>query len=253
MPVYNAENTISDTLRSIVSQNYQNFELIVVNDGSTDNSLSIIEKFATKFKNFQLISTKNVGVTHARNVALRACSGEFVAFIDADDLWHPQKLAQQHKHLVENPSCSLTYTDTNIIDDTGDLLSVRISPPEVTYKSLKLYNPIVLSSAVISARLAKSIEFQSIGHEDYLFWLRAIKATQSLSVCLKTNYDISLTSYRKHSGSLSSSKLKSACWHYSVLSELDIPILLRIYLLTRYALNGIKLHIKEIKINKRRI
>ena len=253
LPVYNAQNTIAETLHSLVTQKFQNFELVVINDGSTDNSLYIIKQFAKKFQSFKLISLNNMGVAQARNAGLRACSGEFVAFIDADDLWHPQKLYQQYQHLIKNPHCFLTYTDTSIIDETGNLLSLRVSPPELTYKSLLLYNAIVMSSGAVSARLAKSIEFQAVGHEDYLFWLSTLRAMEVPFVCSKTEYEVGLTSYRKHSNSLSSSKLKSARWHFSVLSKLEIPMLRRLYLFSRYAFNGVKLSIIERAQNKQRI
>lgn len=253
LPVYNAQNTIADTLSSLAEQEFQNFELIVINDGSSDNSLHIIQQFADKFQNFKLISLNNMGVAQARNAGLRACSGKFVAFIDADDLWHSQKLYKQYQHFIENPNCFLTYTDANIIDETGKLLSLRVSPPELKYETLLLYNSIVLSSAVVSAKLAKLIEFQAVGHEDYLFWLSALRAMDAPFVCSKTEYSVGLTSYRKHSNSLSSSKLKSARWHFSVLSKLEIPLLRRLYLFSRYAFNGVKLLISERAQNKRRI
>lgn len=105
IPVYNAEPWIKQTLDSVLSQSFQNVHIIVVDDGSTDRSREIIEAARTSSsRKFTLIQQKNQGVSSARNAGIRAATEDLIAFLDADDLWHPQKLELQLDHLRRNPN-----------------------------------------------------------------------------------------------------------------------------------------------------
>ena len=92
IPVYNAERFVAQTLDSVLEQTYENWEAILVNDGSTDNSLDILQKYAQKDARFKIIDKKNGGVSAARNDGLKKAAGEYITFLDADDLWYPQFL-----------------------------------------------------------------------------------------------------------------------------------------------------------------
>ena len=105
IPVYNKGNHIQNTINSVLNQTNQDFEIIVVNDGSTDHSLDVIKSINDK--RIKLFTLENKGVSHARNFGLTKASSEFIAFLDADDLWKPNHLDALHNLIVDMPSCAL--------------------------------------------------------------------------------------------------------------------------------------------------
>lgn len=109
MPCYNSAHVIGKTIANLYRQTFQNFELIVVDDGSLDNSLEVLQEITTLYQNIKIISQQNKGPGPARNRGLEAASGEFIAFLDSDDSWHPELLAKLYHKLEENPNCVLAY------------------------------------------------------------------------------------------------------------------------------------------------
>jgi glycosyltransferase involved in cell wall biosynthesis len=117
IPVYNGEKTIRETITSVLNQTFLDFELLIINDGSTDSTLDIISSF--KDLRIQFFSYPNAGLAATRNRGIALASGEYISFIDADDLWTPDKLEFQLKALQENPQASVAYSWTNHIDESG--------------------------------------------------------------------------------------------------------------------------------------
>lgn len=109
MPCYNSAHIIEKTVATLYQQTCKNFELIVVDDGSSDNSLDILQKLATQYQSLQIVSQQNKGPGPARNSGLKAATAEFIAFLDSDDSWHPEFLSKLHQKLMENPDCVLAY------------------------------------------------------------------------------------------------------------------------------------------------
>lgn len=140
IPVYNAEKTLKRCVDSLLVQNYQHAEIILVNDGSSDNSKAICEEYAEKFDNVKLISQENAGVSAARNAGLDAASGEYVLFVDSDDYVMPelfsgidQILKTNHADLIQFSSCV----------DNGDTIHPNINQPLVVDSREKLVPHIV--------------------------------------------------------------------------------------------------------------
>lgn len=131
IPAYNAESTIESTLESVLNQTYQNLEIIVVNDGSTDRTLAVLAKYATKIK---LISTANKGVSHARNTGLKYSKGEFIQYLDADDLLIENKIEIQLKAL-EAESGDVAYGNWQSFMDVNGVCKIK----ETNSKQLKKY------------------------------------------------------------------------------------------------------------------
>ncbi|MCQ8119668.1 glycosyltransferase family 2 protein [Methylomonas rosea] len=109
MPCYNSAHVIETTIANLYQQTFKSFELIVVDDGSSDNSLDILQKLATQYQNLQIISQHNKGPGPARNSGLKAATAEFIAFLDSDDSWHPEFLAKLYQKLTENSDCVIAY------------------------------------------------------------------------------------------------------------------------------------------------
>ncbi|MFM6395643.1 glycosyltransferase family 2 protein [Planktothrix sp.] len=120
IPTYNAEKTIEETIHSVLNQTVSDLELIVVNDGSTDSTLEIISKFTDP--RLKVFSYPHSGANSARNRGLEQASGEYISFIDADDLWTPDKLELQLKVLQENPEAKVAYSWTDCIDESSQFL-----------------------------------------------------------------------------------------------------------------------------------
>ena len=118
VPAYNAEIFIRRTLDSILAQTYTNIEILVVDDGSQDRTAEIVESFVEKDSRVTLLKQKNAGVATARNLAIEKSRGEYIAPIDADDIWYPQKLEKQVQCMLEaDQSIGLVYAWSVRIDE----------------------------------------------------------------------------------------------------------------------------------------
>jgi len=207
IPCYNAERYIASTLRSVVSQEWPELEVIVVDDGSTDASPTIVK---SRFPDVTLLRQQNAGVAAARNRGIAHASGEWIAFIDADDYWLPGKLGEQWKHLRERPGCRMSYTGWHVWaseaeapDDTllSDLAH-RVSHGATGWIYTQLLTDcVVWTSTVLMHRSL----FDEIGTfdadlrigEDWDLWLRASRATQIMRVprplALYRSHPVSIT------------------------------------------------------------
>ena len=126
IPAYNAAKYIEDTLASVIAQTIQDFEIIVVNDGSTDNTKEILDRIAASDIRINSIHKSNSGVSDTRNIGMEQAKGQYLAFLDADDIWHPQKLEKQINilRLLESNWC---FTDCDTIDEFGNLMNRNLS------------------------------------------------------------------------------------------------------------------------------
>ena len=118
IPCYNAEKFIAETIQSVINQTYKNWELIIVNDGSTDSSLQKIEEFVNQEAKIKVFNKNNTGVSDSRNYGLKIAKGDFIAFLDADDVWHFDYLNKQ-LNLLELSSFELSYTACKLVDEKG--------------------------------------------------------------------------------------------------------------------------------------
>lgn len=137
MPSWNTSNFIAESIQSVIDQTYENWELIIVDDCSTDNTDEVVARFTDKriryFKN-----EKNNGAALSRNRALREARGEWIAFLDSDDLWSPKKLEHQISFMNEH-GYTLSYTEYEKIDEESKPLQIYVSGPEKVNKH-KMYN-----------------------------------------------------------------------------------------------------------------
>lgn len=176
-PSYNSSKFIKDCVASVFSQTYKNWEMIIVDDCSKDNSKEIISELSTKDKRIKpIFLAKNVGAAEARNTAIRQSKGKYVAFLDSDDLWNPKKLEKQLSFMYEN-EIAFSYTNYQFMSENGEDLSNIISAPEkITYDSY-LKNTIIGCLTVIIDR-EKSGEFEMPNirsSHDMALWLLIMK------------------------------------------------------------------------------
>ncbi len=203
-PVYNAEKFIAETITSIQKQTYSNWELIIVDDSSEDDSISIAQKFASKDPRIQLIELpKNKGTAYCRNHATEVSNGTYIAFLDSDDLWHPEKLEKQ-LHFMMQYKCLVSYTSYLQINETGKSLNKRIvALPLLSYKK-QLRNNYVgnLTGMYNAEELGKILSPNIRKRQDWAIWLEAIKRSKKPAMGLQED----MAYYRVRKGSISSNK-----------------------------------------------
>lgn len=154
MPAYNAEKTIAVSIQSVLQQTFTDFELIVVNDGSTDDTLDVVSRF--KDKRLITHSQINRGLAGAKNTGLHHAVGEYIAFLDSDDLWRQDKLMKHVRHLNRNSNIDVSYSASLIIDKNGKSLGLHQSPKlkNITPQHVIARNPVGNGSAPVIRRSA---------------------------------------------------------------------------------------------------
>lgn len=128
MPVYNVETYVADAIRSVLTQTYRDFELIIVDDGGSDGSVAICERFQALDSRVVIVRQRNRGLAGARNTGIRAARGRYIALLDSDDLWTPDKLALHVAHLDAEPDVGVSYSSCDLIDEAGRRLGVMQTP-----------------------------------------------------------------------------------------------------------------------------
>ncbi|HEU6446895.1 MAG TPA: glycosyltransferase family A protein [Verrucomicrobiae bacterium] len=209
IPAFNAAATIAQSLESIRNQTFATFEAIVVDDGSTDNTAEIVQKFSAEDSRFTLLQQKNAGVSAARNAALDRARGEFIAFLDADDLWLPQKLERQIELLNANPQFNFTFTNFFVWDGERELAIYysRKKMPRGDVSRQLLRSTLFLPSIVLFRReLLGDCRFDPTfcGGEDWDFWLQLMARGLSAAGVAEP-----LARYRRWDGNATAKKIKN--------------------------------------------
>jgi len=228
IPTYNRANFLKDSIQSVLSQTFKDFEIIIINNYSNDNTLELVNSFNDN--RIKIINYKNNGIiAKSRNQGLIHSSGRYIAFLDDDDLWCPRKLELQIKYLESNPEIDIAYSNAMIIDEHGKRKGVLNNPKRA--KSGKVFLELVNDSFVpMLTVLMKKKVFETIGSlnedlsmraaEDYEYWLRA---------SLKFNFgyiDKPLALYRVHSGCASMAINRPLLWQkvlHSFFVNSEVP------------------------------
>lgn len=216
-PSYNSADFISKTIHSVLEQTYQNWEMIIVDDVSTDNSCSVIEEFCAIDPRIKLIkSTKNQGPALTRNSAIEAAEGDYIAFLDSDDLWLPSKLEDQLNHMSQH-NADLSYTAYQWINEEGELLpQVVPATANASYFKMLNYNKVGCLTAMYNAKKIGKKYFINSGHEDYILWLSIIKSGHKAAGLNQT-----LAHYRIRKGSVSKNKIKTAKFQWNIYRNIE--------------------------------
>ena len=209
VPVFNSSKSVIETLTSIMNQTYKNWEAILINDASTDNSLEVIERFCGLDQRFTVINLKkNGGVSTARNQGILKAKGEYICLLDSDDYWKPEKLKVQIEFMIRK-KIQFSFTGYELIDEKSIPLNKVIEVPEsINYNELLKMNCIGCLTVMLDADLLKKYKFPSMGHEDYANWLIILKENKISAYGIKN----SLAYYRKSRNSLSGNKFKTINW-----------------------------------------
>lgn len=237
-PMYKGAAFVGETIESVMRQSYDNWEMIIVDDCSPDGGAGIaeVEKYAEKDGRIKLIASKeNKGSSGARNIALKGANGRYIAFLDSDDIWHPDFLEKQLAFMKEK-NAPLVFSSYNRIDENTkeEILSPFIVPESVTYKSLLKTCPIFPSTAIYDTQKTPKIYFnEKLGslRDDYVYWLQMFKSINEGY----GNPEI-LVDYRMRKSSVTGNKKKVIKPQWKVLYEVEkLGFLRSAYYLSNWA------------------
>lgn len=242
LPVYNSERYLNRTITSVLQQTMPDFELLAIDDCSTDNSLQLLKRWAEKDSRIQVIACeKNQGVASVRNLGIQLAQGKYIAFLDSDDGWHNDKLQKQIAWMEEQ-NCDFSCTAYEMMDDEGRYIKTRMMNHQmITQEDLLKENYICCSSVMICSEVAKAHKMDgSYAHEDYVYWLGLLQSGAKgcvLNQCL--------TRYRLAQTGRSADKGKAAQGRWDVYRRyLGYGVLKSGWYFLQYAINGLKKYSK---------
>ena len=217
IPCFNSSSSIEKCIRSVLEQTYPVSEILLYNDGSTDDTAAIISKLESQYKLIKVCSGEEThGAGYARSFLLKKASSEFVAFLDSDDFWTENKLAQQMDIMLRDEKTLIVFSGYDI-HKNGSLIGRRRPFPRVNFCSMHIANWIPMSTAVVR-RSANGSETMPVmrRRQDYAYWLCILKNNPQGVV--KSDPE-SLVIYSRSATSLSASKVKNLVYNYKVFRD----------------------------------
>ena len=173
MPCFNDEEYIKDSINSVLGQTHTNLELLIVDDASSDKSVEIINEYKDpRIKLF--LNDENQGAAYSRNVALRAAKGEYIAFLDADDIWLPNKIEKQLNFMIQN-SYHFTYTMYSVMDEKGKDTDIYVfGPKKITHRKFLHANYVGCLTVMYKKNIYPDLQipFDILKRNDYALWLK---------------------------------------------------------------------------------
>lgn len=235
MPAYNAEKYILSSVESVISQTFKNWELIVIDDGSKDNTMEILKKIKDTDNRIRLIENEtNMGVSLTRNRGIEIARSEWIAFLDSDDLWSPFKLEKQLL-IAQKNDAEFVFSGASYINESSKPFNGIFEVPSiVTFDSLKKQNVISCSSVLLKRYFFDDVKMENDQlHEDYVVWLKILK-----SGCIAHGINEPLLIYRLSTKSKSGNKLKSVSMTYRVFRFIGINPIQSAYFTSRHIIGS---------------
>lgn len=240
MPAYNCQSYIAEAISSVLRQEHILLELIIIDDCSDDQTYSVAQGIALEEPRVRLYrNSQNIGVAATRNRGFDLAGGEYIALLDADDIWFPGKLATQLQ-LMEQQGGNVCYSSYSFIDEHGkDIRTPYIVPVSFTYSQFLMQNYIGCSTAIFSRSLLEGHRMcTAYAHEDYVFWLELLQ-----SGAVACGVSEPLVKYRVLSSGRSADKGKAAQNRWKIYREfLKLNPLQAAYYFTGYTLLGFRKH-----------
>ena len=236
MPSYNSEKFIIESVESVLVQTYSNWELIIVDDCSPDDSNKIITKYVDNDSRIKLIKLqKNSGPAVARNTAIEAANGRYIAFLDSDDVWLPNKLETQINFMHDN-DLAFTYSSYRLVGEDNEHLGVFITKDKISYfDMLKTCSVGCLTAIYDTEKIGKQYMPLILKRQDYGLWLKILKLIGETRGILEP-----LATYRIRKNSVSSNKVKAAKYQWKIYREIEkLSFLKSLYYFAFYAYNGV--------------
>lgn len=232
-PCYNSGYSIKDTIESVLAQTYTDWEMLIIDDCSKDGSSEIIRQYAATDSRIKYICTDSPSgsPTLPRNIGIKHARGEYVAFLDSDDLWMPTKLEHQLALFGED-KVAIVYSNYEKMDEQGRRRGrYVIAPSSVTYRRLLKGNVMGCLTVMYDAQKVGRVSFKKIGHEDYALWLSVLRRGY---IARNTNTVEAL--YRVNRKSVSSNKLTVLGWQWNIyVNEEHTGFLRAVWYFVNYA------------------
>jgi teichuronic acid biosynthesis glycosyltransferase TuaG len=234
-PCLNAQKYLDKMISSVISQTYKNWELIIVDDFSNDDSVKIVKKFLNQCPRIKLLRlSKRSGTASARNEGINFAEGRYLTFLDADDYWGDNFLKYSVKNINNN---SFIYSDLNFVDEAGKFIDKISSIPKVNYNGILKGTPISCLTAFIDLKkIGKKLFPVNTYREDIAYWLLLLKdckEARGFSFC-EANYR-----YRKDSSSANKFKMAFQTWQ-DYRNQYNLSFIKALYFFSFYAFNGFK-------------
>lgn len=235
-PCFNSMNVIDRTIKSVVCQTIESWELIIIDDHSVDDSIINIQKWCEKDSRIRYLSLPaNLGAARARNKGIELAKGHFIAFLDSDDVWYPDKLEKQIRFMLDN-NISFSYTAYKKIDIDGNLLGIINVPQKLAYYDLLKKCEIGCLTAIYDIEKLGKIYMPDIyKRQDLGLWLKILKK-------IPYAYGINevLAGYTVRNDSLSANKKSAALYTWRLYRNVEnLPLIISLYYFSFYAINGI--------------
>ena len=235
MPNYNSEKFIKATIESVIAQTYKNWELIIVDDCSTDDSLSVIEQYDDD-RIRVLKNEKNSGAAVSRNNAIEAANGRYIAFLDSDDLWDKDKLLMQLNFMNEK-QCAFSFTHYYFDKNDGVLREFSPKKDKYDYKTILKHCYIACPTVIYDSSILGKI-FMPVGavkREDFACWLQILRKNVQ-AYCLHK----SLTTVKIHTDSVSYNKTKMIKYQWNVYRKVEkLSVVKSLYYMAHWAIKGV--------------
>ncbi len=244
MPAYNAERTLEESVNSVLSQTFGDFELIIIDDCSTDGTALLCAGFAESDPRIRVFRNEaNKGVAESRNRGIAEARGVWIAFLDSDDIWFPDKL-KKHLAFIQETGADVSYTSYTVVDKDGRASGyVLHAERELTCDKLLKRNLMSSSSVIVKRDLISRYKFPSGPlHEDYALWIQLVH-----DAGIAYGLDEPLKAYRVSKTSRSAPRIRSGIRSYRTYRHVGYGRLRSLLLTLRYAVYSIKRR-KEIGI-----
>lgn len=224
MPMHNSERYLREAVESVLAQTYKRWELLIIDDASTDHSVEIANKYVQADSRVHLLHNPDpIHMPSApRNVGVHAARGRYIAFLDSDDVWFPQKLEQQLPLFNDNRT-AIVYSNYEKIDEKSTRANrIVTAPSRATYNTLLSGNIIGNLTGIYDTHKVGKANIKNIHHEDYGMWLSILKQGY-----IARSTETTLAAYRENSRSVSSNKLRVTTWQWNIYRNVEHLSLLR--------------------------
>lgn len=236
MPVHNSTKYVGEAITSVINQTYDSWELLVVDDFSTDDSVDIVKQFANNNPRIRLLfNARHLKMPSApRSMGVQHAQGRFIAFLDSDDCWLPNKLEEQIP-LFSNPEVAIVYSNYEKISEDGQRANrIVVAPRQIDYAHMLYGNIIGNLTGVYDRAKVGTIAIPDVHHEDYAMWLSILKKG---FIGLNTNDTHAL--YRVMNSSVSSNKLSLLSWQWNIYRTTEkLSLIKSAYYYIHYAINA---------------
>ena len=237
-PSYNSEEFIKETIESVLNQTYDNWEMLIIDDCSTDKSLQLIKEYIKVDSRIKYLkNNQNNGPAVTRNIALSKVKGEYIAFLDSDDFWDKLKLEKQVEFMEKN-NLEITHTDYFFTNSLGEIIKKVQTSNVIDYKILLKGNQFKTMTMMMKKSFIGDTKLPNIKHEDYAFFLDLLKKG-----AISKKVPDCLAMCRLREKSVSSDKIKSAVWTWNIYRKYEkFNLIKSSFYFFNYTLNGFLKH-----------